>query len=232
MRQLGIFAKHWRPGQTKTRLAESIGSELAAELALAMLEVSLARFAGLADRHVLAYSPPEAHREFESIAGPNWNLEPQSAGDLGQRMRAYFESALGAGAARVILLGSDSPTLPLARIQEAFVALESKDIVLGPSDDGGYYLIGGRIVPPVFEGIPWSTPEVWRLTVAALERAGATFHALPAWHDVDEFPDLARLRDELRDPSAPAERRLLECVERAIAARADSAPLRARRATE
>lgn len=199
MNQLGIFAKYWDPGQTKTRLGAAIGYEEAASIARAFIACLVRRFRKTGDRRVLAVTPAESMDIFKSLLGnDDWIVAPQSEGDLGARMRAYFQSALAAGADRVVLLGSDSPTLPLDHVERAFEMLATRPVVLGPTPDGGYYLVGiAGEVPPIFEEIGWSTEAVFQQTVTRLRSAGLEFDRLPEWYDVDEAHDLERLRREL-----------------------------------
>lgn len=199
MNQFGIFAKYWEPGQTKTRLGAAIGYEEAAWIARAFIDCLLWRFRKTGDRRVLAITPPESIDIFKSLLGnDDWIVAPQSEGDLGARMRDYFQSALAAGANRVVLLGSDSPTLPLDHVEWAFEMLATKPVVLGPTRDGGYYLVGiAGEVPPIFEEIGWSTEAVFEQTAERLRSAGLEFGCLPEWYDVDEAHDLERLRREL-----------------------------------
>ena len=200
--QLGIFAKYWQPGQVKTRLAVSIGADAAARLHRLFLKILLGRLEHIGRRRVLAYSPAEHKVEFERIAGPRWSLQPQHTGDLGQRMRSYFERALVDGFRRIVLLGSDSPTVPADYVERAFEALEEHSVVLGPSADGGYYLVGIRdAVPPIFDNIMWSTDRVWSQTMARVETIGCSFQNLPDWYDVDTEVDLRRLLNELQNQS-------------------------------
>jgi rSAM/selenodomain-associated transferase 1 len=200
-RQFGLFAKYWQPGQVKTRLAATEGPQRAAELYKAFLQTSLERFAEVDARRVLGFTPRDRGDEFGELAGASWHLEPQSQGDLGRRMRDYFTSALAAGFQEVLLVGSDSPTLPLERIDQAFAALKNKDVVLGPTQDGGYYLVGAaRRVPDIFENMPWSTSHLWRRTVDRLRAGEIGFCSLEPWYDVDDRTTLNRLRVELCRP--------------------------------
>lgn len=163
----------------------------------------ITRFSRTADRRVLCFTPAEREREFAAVAGPAWQVQPQCAGDLGQRMRHYFEMSFAAGVDRAVLIGSDSPTLPIAYVEEAFDHLTQLPVVLGPSDDGGYYLIGlsGKTAD-IFLAIDWSTSEVWRQTTDRLRAAGQGYYELPRWYDIDTVDDLLRLRDELTGPLA------------------------------
>ncbi len=219
MNELGLFAKHWRPGAVKTRLAAEIGAVPASEVYRAFVEALLQRCSRLADRRVLAVWPPESEREFRQLATGQWQVTRQSDGDLGQRMFAYFSQAFEGGAQRVVLIGSDSPTLPIEFVDQAFRLLHDASIVIGPSDDGGYYLVGAAgEVPPIFDGIAWSQPTVWEQTIERVAESGRSFAELPAWYDVDHLDDLRRLRRELHDMNdrEPAYDKLLQSVETAL----------------
>lgn len=198
-----MFAKFWEPGAVKTRLAAAIGGSGAARVHQACMTTLITRFSRTADRRVLCFTPAEREREFAAVAGPAWQVQPQCAGDLGQRMRHYFEMSFAAGVDRAVLIGSDSPTLPIAYVEEAFDHLTQLPVVLGPSDDGGYYLIGlsGKTAD-IFLAIDWSTSEVWRQTTDRLRAAGQGYYELPRWYDIDTVDDLLRLRDELTGPLA------------------------------
>lgn len=197
-RQFGILAKYWEPGRVKTRLAAEIGAERAALFHRACVETLLRRFSNIGDRRVLVYTPDDRAADFATLVDAHWQLEPQAAGDLGQRIENYFAAAFLAGVDQVILIGSDSPTLPEAFVFEAFDNLHQRDAVLGPTADGGYYLIGlSKPVPRLFDEIDWSTPAVWSQTIDRLQSAGRSYHVLPPWYDVDTNDDLARLRTEL-----------------------------------
>lgn len=198
MRQFGIFAKYWEPGRVKTRLAATLGAAPASEVYRAFLDCLLERFAATADRRVLAYTPAEREAEFAQLAAGRFELESQSTGDLGERMQAYFAQARQSGSERTVLIGSDSPSLPAPYVELAFERLADTPCVLGPSRDGGYYLLGlSGELPPIFAGLPWSTDRLLELTRARLEAAGCSWSELPEWYDVDDAEDLAELRREL-----------------------------------
>lgn len=207
---LGVFARYWEPGQVKTRLAAKIGHQEAAALHRHFVESALLRLAGMADHQWLCLTPdlgiPRVAAECRAASG--WRLVPQAGGSLGPRMKKFFESAL-AHASRVVLVGSDSPDLPLERIVEAFAALAHVPVVLGPADDGGYYLLGlargGGLndLAYLFDDIPWSTPQVFAKTLQRLESRGMECHLLPPWHDIDEWEDLVALGRRLSHQNAP-----------------------------
>lgn len=224
MDQLGVFAKFWQPGRVKTRLAASIGDRPAASLYRLMLETMVARLARSSGLRTIAYTPRESQSEFRQLASADWQLAVQSEGDLGARLAAFFHHAFDAGADRVVVLGADSPNLPLERIHEAWQSLLDNEVVLGPTLDGGYYLVGARDgVPPIFEGVDWGTESVWTQTIARLKEHGTRYSCLPAWYDVDDLDDLVRLDADLRDlahraPLEPALCRLRDAVHAALAA--------------
>ncbi len=124
---------------------------------------------------------------------------PQSGADLGGRLRDTFRRLFSRGFRRVAVIGSDSPTLPPAILKTAFAALRRDgDVVLGPAEDGGYYLVGARHpVPQIFDRIPWGTDRVMEATLAALDRRGARAIVLPRWYDIDLPRDLERVRLDL-----------------------------------
>jgi hypothetical protein len=114
-------------------------------------------------------------------------------------MLAHFQTTLPAASSGAVLIGTDSPTLPIEFVAMAFESLAAQEqVVLGPSDDGGYYLIGIRgSIPDIFGNISWSTEKVFSQTVAVLENARVPYTILPKWYDVDDVADLRRLSEEL-----------------------------------
>jgi hypothetical protein len=214
---LVLYARAPRRGAVKTRMVPPLDPDEALALHLALLEDSLALLRRATRRTGArpfvsfseAWEPPgpgipaSLPRALEGIA-----RLPQAGGDLGARLLATFGELLARGHPHVVILGSDTPTLPGERLDAALDLLRhGRDVVLGPAEDGGYYLIGaGRALPEIFQGIAWGTDKVMRQTLARLERAGARAALLPPWHDVDRPGDLERLRREL-DASPPAEPR-------------------------
>ncbi len=213
---LGVFAKRPDPGRVKTRLAAATSPAWAARLADALLRDTLDRLAALPLRRALAYDPPDAADFFANLAAERFELEPQAPGDLGQRLEAFVRARLAEGAERVVSVGTDSPTVPVAWIIQAVELLDSADVVLGPATDGGYYLIGcARRVPPVFAGVSWGGPTVLAETVARLAAPAWRLALLPPWYDVDTLADWHTLRGHIRalrraacDPGVPHLERL------------------------
>jgi rSAM/selenodomain-associated transferase 1 len=187
-RILGVFAKWPKPGSVKTRLAAETSADYAAMVARACWLDTMALAKSLSAAHWLAYAPADAGPAFAEEA-VGWSLVPQSAGDLGERMRSFFADRFAEGADEVVLIGTDSPNLPAAYLEQAFTALERVDVVLGPAFDGGYYLIGlSRPAPDLFgPGIAWSTATVLGATVDRL--GGRSLALLPPWYDIDTLAD-------------------------------------------
>jgi rSAM/selenodomain-associated transferase 1 len=210
-RVLGLFAKWPAPGAAKTRLCSGRGAEWGARVARAFLMDSVERLAGVGDRRVLAFAPPAAEADFAALVRGRFALVPQADGDLGQRLAHFAAGQFAAGAGSLVLVGADSPTLPVEYVERAFADLGRADVVLGPATDGGYYLIGfGRRVPPVFDGVAWGTSRALADTVARLGGAAWRLALLPPWYDVDTPDDwavlcghLAALRRAGIDPGAP-----------------------------
>ena len=133
-------------------------------------------------------------------------------------MRGFFEGEFEDGATRVVLIGSDCPALDPTIVITAFLCLEGRDVVLGPSTDGGYYLVGAReSVPPIFDGITWSSPGVLSQTIDRLKDTGLSLAVLPPWYDVDTPENWRMLAGHIRalhragmDPALPRIESLIE----------------------
>ncbi len=203
MRTFGIFAKQPLPGQVKTRLAAGIGPESAARFYDAFVRDSLHRFRSMGERRVIGTTPQTSAADdwFRTAAAGNYELWPQPESPLGDRMLAYFREHLRAVDDRAILIGSDSPTLPIEFVEQAFEWLGKVDCVLGPASDGGYYLIGFRtsgLREQLFAEIEWSGCRVLESTAARIAELKLSVALLPVWYDVDSATDLQVLRGHLR----------------------------------
>jgi rSAM/selenodomain-associated transferase 1 len=148
----------------------------------------------------LAYTPPEAQAQMASLAPQGFTLIPQVGSDLGDRLHHLSEILLGRGHPGVIIIDSDTPTLPSTYLLDALdrIQNESTDLVLGPAEDGGYYLIGlKRPCWSLFDSIPWSGPSVLSETLRRASAQRLEVATLPTWFDVDTASDLLRLRNDL-----------------------------------
>lgn len=194
-----VIAKQPAPGQTKTRLTPQLSAQQAAALYECLLVDTLdlvRRVPGI--QPAIAYLPAEAQAFFADLA-PDFALVLQEGASLGERLDNALTGRLRQGYRQVVIMNSDGPTLPVAHLEQAFAALRNgADVVLGPSDDGGYYLIGVRQpVPRLLRDVPMSTPTVLAETLALAAEEGLQVELLPGWYDVDEAADLARLAHEL-----------------------------------
>jgi len=209
-RVLVILAKWPRAGRAKRRLSHTLGTRDAIALARAFLAdtLALARSCG-ADTVIVAYAPPAARSAFAKLA-PTARLVAQSRAGFGARLRRALDAGHAEGK-RVVLIGTDSPTLPAAIVRRGFARLERADCVLGPATDGGYYLIGAREPLPraLFARIPWSSGAVAAETRARARDAGLRVALLPTWYDVDDEAGLARLAADRALSRAPHTRAAL-----------------------
>ena len=195
-----VFAKNPVPNQVKTRLIPTLSPEQAATLYRAFLTDWCETLAKLSDVDlVIAYTPPEAESDLQALIGDDATYIPQIGTDLGERLTSATQWAAKQGYTKILLVGSDSPTLPISYISKALALLDSRDIVIGPSTDGGYYLIGFSAANVavagsfVFEEISWSTADVFQQTMTRICSAKATVGLLPPWYDIDTAEDLAFL---------------------------------------
>jgi rSAM/selenodomain-associated transferase 1 len=200
-RLVAVFARYPEPGRVKTRLAAAIGDDRAAALYAAFVEDLASR---LIDKRWTTrwwVAPPDLGFAQRFAIDPTACRE-QSGADLGERMYAAFASAHREGCERCVLVGSDMPHLASETVALAFERLADADVVLGPAEDGGYYLIAMRKPEDVFEGVAWSTRDVLAQTVERARARGLRVSLLAPGFDVDDLEDLERLRAYLRGTGA------------------------------
>src|SRR5688572_4893851 len=187
-----VMAKYPQAGAVKTRLAASLGEQVAADVARAFVLDLHARLAAADIRAAWAYWPRES--PFDALL-PGSEVFPQEGADLGERMAAAVSRAFAGGAPAAILLGADAPHVDLTAVAAAGKALESGvEVVIGPSEDGGYYLLGlRRPRPELFGAIAWGGPGVYAATLARCVALDLEPLLLPVTFDVDEPADLRRL---------------------------------------
>ena len=192
---LAIMARAPVSGRTKTRLQPDLTPEQSAAVSQAFLRDTIDLAASLPQyTPFLAFTPRKERRLFERLAPPEMELLPQAEGDLGQRMHSLMHELEARGYSPVILIGTDIPTLQPATLLQAIEELKTADLCLGPARDGGYYLIGARHIDErIFEGIPWSTADVLKLTIQNTKEAGISLAILEEYTDIDTFTDLERL---------------------------------------
>lgn len=224
---LGIMTKAPVPGKVKTRLTPPLTPDEAAALNVCFLQ-DLAR--SIADAGALAqgvgvYTPVGSEAAYAEIFPEDFVLIPQRGDGFGERLEYAISDLLAVGFESACLINSDSPTVSSRAFADATEALhkDGDRVVLGPSDDGGYYLIGMKqLHRGLFEGIEWSTEKVLAQTLARAKELGLEVHMLPAFYDIDDGAILRRLCGELladeiqaADSPAPATRRFLtQLIER------------------
>jgi uncharacterized protein len=185
---LAVFLKAPRFGTVKTRLAAEIGERHALRLYRLMARRTLAAAREAALEPTIWFTPADAGPEMRRWLGDGWDLRPQASGDLGARLAAS-ELAVPRGRGW-LAIGADCPRLDAALLREAAAIVGRSQIVLGPSEDGGYYLIGGPTpLPAVFTAMPWSTAGLLDETRGRLALAGAVWHELAMLRDVDTAED-------------------------------------------
>jgi rSAM/selenodomain-associated transferase 1 len=222
---LAVMAKAPRPGKVKTRLSPPLTLDQTAALNIRFLRDTTENLASIPNSAgLLSYTPVGDEALFNGLLPLTFALVPQRGDSFGERLLAAAQDILAIGYGSVCLIDSDSPTVPAAAYCQAVEALHAPGdrIVIGPSHDGGYYLIGlkrGHAEP--FQRIPWSTPAVLEETLDRCREASLDVLLLPTWYDVDDAQTLSLLRAELiegREPSfatvrgyaAPHTRNLLE----------------------
>ncbi|RYG57097.1 glycosyltransferase [bacterium] len=220
---LAIFCRAPRLGQVKTRLAATHGDGFALELYRAMLADSFALGAALAPSvdTFACFTPDDAFRitpDDDSLSvfwdGPRLT---QCSGNLGDKMLDALTQLRRRGYQRIVLIGSDSPDVPLERLRSAFEALEKASLVFGPAPDGGFYLMGTAVEIPalLFEDVPWSSAETLRTIYGKNAKRGEArleCAELSPWRDVDDEADLQELWRRLFEDGtwAPQTRKFLE----------------------
>lgn len=194
MDTLIIFARAPQPGMAKTRLAAALSTGAAHRIYAAMFADTLALAEQVPAQRLLSITGTVAPK-----LSPDWAVVRQPELSFGKRLAWSFARAFALGARRCVLIGADAPHLRLDWIDEAFAALESHDVAIGPTHDGGYYLLGLRAPSPwVFHDVSWSTAAVCEQTLRLVREHGRRFHLLPEEFDVDTLDEAQRLHDLLR----------------------------------
>ena len=191
-----IFVKYPTDGKIKTRLAQDLGGLIVREIYKRFVEDLVDMLDGLGVDVEIFFDPPDARQQFGQWLGSERKFLAQAGDDLGQRMRNAFLHAFSKDYKRVVIIGSDSPDLPSGFIERGLERLNDNDAVVGPSSDGGYYLIGFSdegFLNEAFEDILWSSEDVCRVTIEKLDKHKRKLDVLEQWHDVDTLEDLKSL---------------------------------------
>lgn len=196
-----IFVKYPQPGLVKTRLAKDVGKQKAADLYRLFVEAALKRTKGKNFKRLIFYTPQDKVKEIKKWLGSDGlEFRPQKGRDLGERLFNAFRLTLGSSCVRrIVTIGTDSPLIDRKVVNTAFKALETKQCVLGPALDGGYYLIGlSSLKKEVFKGINWGTKKVFAQTLKRLKMLKMSYSFLDLSFDVDRHKDIVYLRQKIR----------------------------------
>jgi hypothetical protein len=194
---LAVMLKSPAPGRVKTRLTPPLTPEQASSLYRCFIEDTMRTVLGIPGVDVFAAYSPESDPGYTARLAAGSEVFAQSGADLGERIFSVFSRLFAGGYSNVVVIGTDSPDLPPSFIEDAFARLAGgeADMVLGPADDGGYYLVGlGTLARAPFEGVAWSTETVLDETLEKARGAGLAVSLLGPWHDIDRPEDLEYLR--------------------------------------
>ncbi|MGA8223516.1 MAG: TIGR04282 family arsenosugar biosynthesis glycosyltransferase [Candidatus Acidiferrales bacterium] len=204
---LVIMAKAPRPGTAKTRLAQSLPTPAVIELYRCLLDDTIALAQSLDHTDVAIMCPVSDVLDLARVVGSAVAIVPQSGDGLAAGLTSVFAHFAAAGHTRVIAFNSDSPHLPPSVLQGAFQALAQSDVVVGPTHDGGYYLVGAKASHPgLFTGDGLGTTNAFDALQARARALGLSVHLTDPFYDIDVADDLTRLAEELRLAPARAPR--------------------------
>jgi rSAM/selenodomain-associated transferase 1 len=194
-KKLGIFCREPKPGEVKTRLTPPLTPVQACTLYEAFVRDLFGRLDKMKKTRATVFYDGEKPEKLKELVSDRYKFSPQDGADLGERMLHAFEKMLENESRGAVIIGSDSPDIPIQYIKRAFIKLKHKDVVLGPSSDGGYYLIGARSPHAgLFERVSWGESGVFGQTVQRVRELDLSLALLPMWYDVDTPDSLDLLR--------------------------------------
>ena len=186
-----VFQKAAELGKVKTRLAQRIGNAQALQVYRFLVDHTHRQLVDI-DADIFIYFSGEPDVSYDG--NRNYHIRSQKQGDLGKRMETAFAELFDAGYDQVLIIGTDCYELKPTILMEGFQAFNAADMAIGPAKDGGYYLLGlTKQVPELFNGIEWSTPNVFPETMAKAASLGIRVSRLPVLSDVDRYEDLGEL---------------------------------------
>jgi len=204
-----LFVKLPEKGRVKSRLAQRMDEDLVLRLYENMVLDTIDLLTRGRFPFRVCFTPPGARDRMMEWLGRGYRAFPQIGDDLGDRMENAFEHVFSEGVEDALLIGSDIPGLTTEVMDEAFIALQKNEAIIGPAGDGGYYLIGfkkGSFEPVIFHDMVWSTKTVFRETMDKLHNASLKVHILPELTDVDTVEDLKTLMSQVRGPAPETSR--------------------------
>lgn len=184
-----LFVKNPEEGRVKTRLAHTLGDKKALEVYLKLIQITENVARRVEAARQIWYSEKVENNDL--FSEEHYEKYTQYGADLGIRMRNAFDEGFKRGYTKVVIIGSDCPDISTEIIELAFDELDGVDVVVGPSEDGGYYLLGmNKFIPELFEGVTWSTPDVLIQTKEKVTNQGNNFKELRVLNDIDTEKDL------------------------------------------
>jgi rSAM/selenodomain-associated transferase 1 len=199
-----LFVKYPEKGNVKLRLSKDLNEDLVVDLYRCFVQDTLTTVQKSNYPFFICFHPPDMQKKIEHWLGSTSLFLPQKGKDLGERMKNSFKEVFTQGYQKAILIGSDSPDLPEKYLHQSIRMLRTKDIVLGPTVDGGYYLIGFQSTTfsaEIFKEIPWSTEHVFQKTITKIQQAQRSIGLLPVWTDIDTLSDLKSLIKRTKNTS-------------------------------
>jgi len=209
-----VFVRAPEMGKVKTRLANVIGHDAALRLYMSFVADELDMVRDLFVDVIICFHPHTARQKVGDWLNDEFDFMAQSGNDLGERMKNAFEEVFSRGYHQALLIGSDLPDLPSSTILDAFDHLIKHDAVIGPCEDGGYYLIGFRpdtYCSEAFMQIPWGTAQVFDQTLLRFHEKNLNCYTLPTWRDIDDYEDLVLLKKSL-DKSPTTAKHTYSCI--------------------
>lgn len=196
---IGVFMKNWLTLPVKTRLARSVGHDIAVELYCNMLQVLVDTLKQLSGVRVI-WCVAGGWDQLDNFMGKDLQFCDQIEGDLGQKMNAFFNYQFSIGASSVIVIGSDCLYLNSLDFEKAFQELKTNRLVFQPSNDGGYTLVGmNRPTPQIFKSMPWSKESLMQTTLKKVDECNFSYASLPERRDIDTLHDFNAWCDEHRE---------------------------------
>ncbi len=194
-----VFTKEPKPNFVKTRLSPPLTPSQSAEFAESLLIEALDKISTIRGKikKILCYCPPSGYKYFKEFSN-SWKIQEQKGKNLGERLSNAIADNFKKNPSPLIVIGSDSPTLPVFFLEMAISALKKRRVTIGPAVDGGFYLIGfDRFYPDILKNIRWSSRYTFSDVIANLHRLKIDPYILPRWYDIDNIPDLYLLADHL-----------------------------------
>jgi rSAM/selenodomain-associated transferase 1 len=198
-KHLGVFVKVPEQGKVKTRLVPPLSGEEACRLYTAFVIDLFARLSKLKKVHGTVFYAGGEPGVLTDLVPDRYELVPQEGATLGERLQAAFRTLLNGADRTAVIIGSDSPDIPIQYIKRAFLKLKHKDVALGPAADGGYYLVGLKEpAPEIFDGVEWGGHLVLEQTLEHIKQQELALSLMPLWYDIDTAASLQLLCDMIR----------------------------------